>query len=204
MSLSVEEMWEYWADPNTRDLIENAEPLDKILGIGGDGRKEEPHDDVRPLGGGVDTGRVTTVDDDKLTTYPYQSVGRLFWCKPNGPVTWVTAFYIGNNMIMTAAHAFDDAQHKNKYGVFVPAMINKEDFFGTNYGCFLVDPKLLKRHLSYVAYKAGEPTTPQYDICTVELGPTCVQKEDGDADLQPIPYVGDIVPKPDTTWIVLG
>ena len=43
---------------------------------------------------------------------PYHSVGKLFWCKPEtrNEIVWVTAFYIGNNKIMTAAHAFDGVE----------------------------------------------------------------------------------------------
>jgi hypothetical protein len=103
---------------------------------------------------------------ESMLGYPHRSVGKLFRFRPGTSEisSYVTAFYIGKKRIMTAAHAFDN----DHAGMFVPAMLNNHDIYGYNYGYYpvtgvpCVHPKYLRERTPV--------WTPEYDICTVEIG----------------------------------
>ncbi len=93
------------------------------------------------------------VEHDSLQLYPYKCVGRLFWFRPpesNADMYSTTAFYIGNNKIITVAHAFDlpltESKKRNnkppfpakslKEAIFVPAMKDRGDIYGKFYGYY--------------------------------------------------------------------
>ena len=210
------DLLKFWTDPSNKDIILNAEALDVRLKIGDDGMSE-PSRQLQPTSSKGKARRIKNVDDKDLTEYPYQSVGRLFWWKKShmDDLVWVTAFYIGNNKIMTAAHALDDEDLQSKFGIFVPAMVNEEDYKGENYGSFIVDPSTCVQHPDYKPYKScydnNEPITPQYDICTMEVGEGCFQSWNNPIEsidqveaLKPIRLEGNNVRSPDTTWVALG
>ena len=121
--------------------------------------------------------------EEELANYPQKSVGRLFWLKVDSttgnpiisvPVSWSTAFYIGNETIVTACHVFYYIK-KNSEGIqtllkkninaaiFVPAMINKYDIYGKNYGHYAIE--IPHEH---PLFKKGDET-PEYDVATVKL-----------------------------------
>ena len=124
---------------------------------------------------------------EDLKKFPQQSVGKLFWFKPGKrePMSFVTAFYVGNGKIITVAHTFDKKECNVETGlfnseeeesltaVFVPAMINKEDIYGGNYGHYKIvgEPR---KHPYYTPTKSENGqrvlTTSQYDICCVHIG----------------------------------
>ncbi len=99
--------------------------------------------------------------DSVLSRYPYCCVGKLFWFRPpSGPqdvrpdlIYYCTAFYVGNNKILTVAHAFDLGgkradlrypQYPEREAIFVPAMRTKDDYLGEKFGSYLisnVEPK---------------------------------------------------------------
>ncbi|ORU94986.1 MAG: hypothetical protein A6F71_10180 [Cycloclasticus sp. symbiont of Poecilosclerida sp. M] len=160
-----QEIWQYWLDPENRNSIIDAAPLDLHLEI----FQNEEEDPTRyiPSLNFIQDPRPRPDIVKCLNQHPYQSVGRLFWCHPKtkGEIVWATAFYIGSNRIMTAAHAFDAAQ--GYAGVFVPAMMNREDTEGIHYGSYLIRPSSRKQHPLYVPFEYKKP---EYDICTVEAG----------------------------------
>ena len=85
------------------------------------------------------------VDERLLRFYPYHSVGKIYWPPKkytfSSDVLYASAFYIHGNRVMTAAHNFDDSDFKPEDGFFIPAMKNKYDIYGKNYGRYpiLVD-----------------------------------------------------------------
>ena len=100
---------------------------------------------------------VDVVRDAALTTYPYQSVGKLeleIYDHENKKMVlaWATAFYIGESRIMTVAHAFFLQSHlewKNTF--FIPSMIDKDDCFGEHYGVFKISEG--ERNVAYIPHQ---------------------------------------------------
>lgn len=158
----LEEIIDYWADPSTQELIKCASPIQKKLDNGQ--REEESH--FFKVMSGLEGPLVEAVKDADLQKYPYQSVGKIFWENENSPpLTWASAFYIGNNTIVTTAHTFD----KNRFGMFIPAMRNLHDFYGENYGCYIVNSASCTFHTLYNPVGDSTKTLPLYDICAVQL-----------------------------------
>ena len=84
---------------------------------------------------------------------------------------YATAFYIGNDKIMTTAHTFDqdeDDPTPPHSAVFVPAMKDKYDVYGTLYGYYAIvdEPRI---HRKYEIRPDPTLVDSFYDICTVEL-----------------------------------
>lgn len=104
--------------------------------------------------------------DFDVTTFPYHSIGRLFVYGLNTSIDSngqkivepakkeSTAFYIGNSELLTVAHVFSLQSggvsfRETHGGFFVPAMINKRDGVGQNYGLYLFYPGDYECHPSY-------------------------------------------------------
>ena len=156
---------------------------------------------------------VKQVPENMCTHYPYNSVGKLFWFHPwydprhwidkDKIMYWVTAFYIGNDTIMTVAHTFDkETEVRKREGVFVPAMIDNKDTQGKHYGYYRVYTKSRNVHPFY----EEKDNSARYDICTIELGLGRHDKKEVYLHqfLQPIipTVVETCIPEP--TWTVLG
>ncbi len=85
-----------------------------------------------------DSEGVVEVDDAELTMFPACCVGKLFWLDQDlNIVRYCSAFHIGGKKIMTVAHVFYDSHRTFKGGIFVPAMINKYDIYGKNFGYYV-------------------------------------------------------------------
>ena len=158
---------QYWLDPENRDSILNAKPLDERLN-----NKLSDPDSYNPA-----TEKVSQkfprpegvmIENPNLRAHPYQCVGKLLWGESylGSPKEWVTAFYIGSNKIMTVAHAFDNAR-PNFVGLFVPAMTGDKDIGGENYGCYPIHPSDCQYHPLYSQYQTWNL---EYDICTAKVG----------------------------------
>ena len=86
----------------------------------------------------------TQVPDHYLTSTPYNSIGKIFWVSSESTYS-ATAFYIGNNTVVSAAHNVwnptEEVQRivSKKPPTFVPAMIDSGDTVGRNYGYFILD-----------------------------------------------------------------
>ena len=120
-------------------------------------------------------GNIQLVSSRELTQYPQNSVGKLFWFDSSlphhervEPVHWSTAFYVGDSKIMTVSHVvYGKGKEKSKVvwninaAVFVPAMIDKFDIYGKNYGHYAVGVR--QEHPKY------KPDLWQYDISTLKL-----------------------------------
>ena len=135
-----------------------------------------PHDALPPTGDkpGQSTSSSSStpsyVPDDCLTKYPYQSVGKIFWLLPKTRhiMYHTTAFYIGSGQIMTAAHTFDkDKLEDNtcipKAAIFVPAMSDKEDIHGVNYGHYEIVEIYIHKNHNHINCQ------PEFDICIVRI-----------------------------------
>ncbi len=126
-------------------------------------------------------------DQGQLHSFPFRCVGKLFWFNPLGThpsdprdmtirdaIYWATAFYVGNNKILTAAHAFDlkkrkcirYPQYPEREAIFVPAMSTKYDYLGKNFGSYLVSN--LKKIVGYMM-DTPNINNRQYDICSVDI-----------------------------------
>ena len=177
---SPRDIMEFWEDPKNRDDIINAVPLESLF----KGKKEEekekspssPHAALPPIGDkpGQSTSSPSStpsppeyVPDDYLTTYPYQSVGKLFWLLPKTRhiMYHTTAFYIGGGQIMTAAHTFDKDMLTfiPKAAIFVPAMSDKEDIHGVNYGHYEIVEIYIHKNHDHINCQ------PEFDICIVRI-----------------------------------
>ena len=123
------------------------------------------------------------VTESDLTTFPFQSVGKIFWFQPGYKYAmyYATAFYIDDEKIMTAAHTFDRDDTPPHEAVFIPAMINKYDISGSLYGHYAVIAEELRIHTNYKKFTADmarpddsippdESVIPYYDICTIKIG----------------------------------
>ena len=118
-------------------------------------------------------GNVQLVDKKELKRYPRLcSVGKLFWLHVNTmkQIRWSTAFYVGNSQLVTVRHVFYDeelGEHENDVfwnpngAVFVPAMIDKYDVYGKQYGCYAVGV--------HKVHPKWSPQAWRYDICTLTL-----------------------------------
>ena len=229
----LQQLFDFWGNPENHELIVNAVPLDVIpsSGVNAAGvvlreKSTSPEkDDVfrpvlkrlikRPVWGGggmmmpghVPTGgssggpsRITGVtgmtskqykfemesthgkeiSEASLKDFPYNQIGKVFWVIPDNPKRDVgaysaTAFYIGDNTVMTSAHNFknpDERVRKRIAGrtpVFVPAMTDKNDIQGKNYSIFVLDDVYI--HTKYVRC---ESFMSQYDICIAKIIPATV------------------------------
>lgn len=125
----------------------------QITHDGGAASKPSPEQDLPP-------SAPKLVESSMLARHPYHSVGKLFWfypwddtrslSRPRQIMTWVTAFYIGDDQIMTCAHAFDQEDVQNKEAVFVPAMIDAGDTQGEHFGHYRVYPTSRTCHPDYI------------------------------------------------------
>ena len=108
----------------------------------------------------------------------FGSVGKLFWVR-NGTeiIYYTTAFYVGNNKIITAAHAFDFPKNDvifskleqglrcySRGGIFIPAMRDKED----------IRTRQCRGYYNIENVRRLEQYQPvlqrrDYDICSAEL-----------------------------------
>ena len=158
---------QYWLDPENRDSILNAKPLDERLNnIFSDPHSYNPA--IEKVSQVFPRPEAVWIENPILRDHPYQCVGKLLWGDEyiGGLKEWATAFYIGNNKIMTAAHAFDNAR-PNFVGLFVPAMTGDKDIGGENYGCYVIHPNDCQYH---PLYRQGQTRNLEYDICTAEVG----------------------------------
>ena len=113
-----------------------------------------------------------TVPDEYLKLPPYNSIGKIFWTSddPEANVYWATAFYIGDNTVVSAAHNFsnpdEDAEKiiSERPPTFVPAMIDKDDVMGRNYGYFFLDD-VVYLHSRY----QRENFSSEYDISIAKI-----------------------------------
>ena len=150
------------------------------------------------------------VAGEKLKKYPYQNIGALVaWVKNTEDDiprrAWMTAFYIGENTLITAAHGFDLPSPKKRIGdisIFIPGLYNEKDL-----------PPLMKKkeefsdvvdmedtssycviygdaHFSHPNYDP-ENRKAEYDICSVKVNAVLRQQ------IMLSPIVG-------TTWKILG
>lgn len=114
------------------------------------------------------------VSPQNLTEYPYRSVGKLFWFKPNerGIFEYATAFYSDDNTVMSVAHIFDNNLPPQE-AIFIPAMINKYDIYGKNYGYYRIDTTsatFVRKHPDYIKQSKGKKlTTPEFDLCIFKI-----------------------------------
>ncbi len=222
-SLTDEELWQYWTNPDNHDRIVNAVPRDTQLGVFHNDSIEEDPESYTPTRGIpkiYQRSLSQPIGKEDQKQYPYQSVGKLFWCRPgtDEEESWATAFYIGDNKIMTAAHAVDKME--SNAGVFIPAMIDRGDKTGKNYGAFRVRPESCRKHPKY---HTDEYTNPEYDICIAEVGKgkrhpdvnaningapgqehTTEDIMIGDTHLSPIEIHADIETGSNSTLTVLG
>lgn len=198
-----------------RNEIEEAKPLDELLGIGTDINissigvaSAQNGSGYIPASRHSDTNldRVDIVRDADLTQYPYQSVGKLIILvdveTKDGTVPswkWVTAFYIGNKQLITAAHAFVLPSSSRYIGnaTFIPAMIDKRDVYGDMYGNFKITG-----HRPHRLYE--EDRKPQHDICIVEVGEGSRYKTIDQANLKPINVDKEPHYDASSAWKVLG
>ena len=232
MSWTDDRILEFWNSSETTEKLINAKAIDELIPIIDEEEletsgSETPTMDRDNLGSVMDrdslgsengnlVNQVETVDDDKLTVYPYHSVGRLYWWHKNieneEPIIWATAFYIGHNQIMTVAHVFDCEDLRNKYGAFIPAMKSRREVRNLLYGAFQVDPKKRYCHPQYRKYQKYDRNevvrlnTPQYDICKLDVSEKFNDSNAmlDDANLEPIKYKVDQVYNNETAWTVLG
>lgn len=125
-----------------------------------------------------DEENITLVSEHELSEFPACCVGKLFWLvEKKGKVVkvrWSTGFIIDDQKIMTVAHIYFKVEKKGlkiDSGVFVPAMIDQYDIYGTNFGYYAV--KNFHKCTSYVNLNklTREYSWIQgYDFATVELG----------------------------------
>ena len=114
------------------------------------------------------------ISESDLHEFPYNNVGKVFWVFPNDPtrdppVFCSTGFYIGRNTVITVAHNFERSNNRSndilaeRTPVFVPAMVDKHDIKGKNYGIFILDYVFV--HSQY------SPTQNfyRYDICIAKI-----------------------------------
>jgi hypothetical protein len=101
------------------------------------------------------------VDEGHLKFFPYHSVGKILWTEKNEEVYSGSAFYVGSNKIMTAAHLYNRKRYKKEDCVFIPAMKDRYDHFGKLFGIFEINE--VKRLLKY------ERKEKLYDICVCEV-----------------------------------
>ena len=115
----------------------------------------------------------------------FEGVGKLFWVR-NGTevVYYTTAFYVGNNKIITVAHAFDFPKNGDvifskleqglrcfsRGGIFIPGMRDKEDFRIKNDGHYGID-NVIRLEPYQPRQQPGEILLQpkDYDICSAEL-----------------------------------
>ena len=129
--------------------------------------------------GNSQASQVNFVDFNDLTKFPYQSVGKLFWLTQDGKeiIYYSTAFYIGNGVVVTAAHAFDQdivqfegklVPKPSKAAMFVPAMRDKSDIYGEHYGCYPIvgEPVI---HFRYKRQNDPKDVEPFFDLCTFKI-----------------------------------
>ncbi len=130
---------------------------------------------------------LTIVERDSLQRYPYKCVGRLFWFKPsesNNIVHSTTAFYIGDNKIITVAHAFDLPMKELKKGgnnkppfpgrslkeaIFVPAMRDRHDIYGQFYGYYHISKLYVPKN--YEPREFERSYCINWDIAIAEITP---------------------------------
>ena len=194
--LTSDEILAYW----TPERIRSAVPVDRLLSQGsyyGVEPRQHAGEQQRALSEGAkssyvrveakaDSGRasgqprvpqeLTEVPASRLTTFPYQCVGRLYFTIRNLR-TWTTAYHVGSNRLLTVAHALVVAgatPGSKEYAAalaFIPAMVDHEDHFGRNYGFF---PQVGGGGLG-TAYFPDPKFDPaerkaEHDICVVLLG----------------------------------
>ena len=191
------DIMEFWEDPKNRDLIINAKPLECwfeekksqcATSTTGYAPEDFTPEDFTPTASlaefsptGDTPGQSTSsassapspqqhVPNDCLTKYPFQSVGKLFWLIPTTRTILYhsTAFYIGDEKIMTVAHHFDKDTIKGypvppNAVIFVPAMSDKEDIYGVNYGYYKLDHHCIHRNHNKYTF------SPKYDICIAKI-----------------------------------
>ena len=129
--------------------------------------------------GNYQGSQINYVDLKDLTKFPYQSVGKLFWLTQDGKdiIYYSTAFYIGNGVVVTAAHSFDQdivqfegklVPKPSKAAMFVPAMMDKIDFLGANYGCYPIDGEPVIHH-RYKPQNDPKDEEPFFDLCNFKI-----------------------------------
>ena len=152
---------------------------------------------------------VEIVSDFFLTQSPYCSVGVIVGKKKNEEVGCCrsTAFYIGNNTIVTTAHFFDQV-HPTAV-TFIPAMRDKNDVYGELYGFYPIT-----EHRLHPQYVPGQRSA-IYDICSAKIGEgkkkvkgtenyPIFESVNIDSLLSPLPINQYQYQSRSTKWIVLG
>lgn len=119
------------------------------------------------------------VSDEKLLVSPYCSVGKLlihFGPEDEYTLINMSAYYIGKDQIITAAHGFEEIKiDVFNFGVFIPAMKNKKDIHGENFGFYSIKEwNLHPRYLPCTRIFDNDNMlktmrTPQYDICRIKI-----------------------------------
>ena len=198
MDMTSEEILAYW----TPERIQSAVPVDQFLQM-------ESYE-VQSTGALAALGdrQVTVVPSDKLTTFPYQCVGKLYFTLKNTR-TWTTAYHIGGNKLLTVAHAVvatGSTQGSKAYAsalAFIPAMTDKNDNLGKNYGYF---PQVQGGPgQAYFPDPNFDPANmkAEYDICTVLLGTGSKGKKISEV-LPPIEIINNKQYTAQTEWNTIG
>ena len=119
-----------------------------------------------------------------LTEDPYRRVGKIFWLKHDTRdiIYHTTGFYIDYQTIMTVAHTFDEEAILKKgtdeevkipiplnAAIFVPAMSDREDIYGKNYGHYRIVKTYI--HNKYNKNKLKFSSKFDIGIATIELKP---------------------------------
>ena len=202
--MTSEEILAYWTPENIRSAIPFEEFLKKSKS-----EKQKPvaaakGDDVSPRGQLVPT----VVPKEKLTTFPYQCVGRLYFTI-KGTRTWISAHHVGANRLLTVAHALVVSGSKPGEWVFaellgfIPAMVNYQDEFGMNYGTYPQIPGGPGQAYFPNNHFNPDDRKADFDICTVFLNKGSTGKYISEV-LPPIQLLINLNYTPQAEWNCIG
>jgi len=125
--------------PNGKSALLSDDPVDSIDALLGSDPEEESISDVLPMANGYDyppphtTFNVpTTLYGSTASTWPYVTVGKVFFTKYGGGNYVCSGASIGGRAVLTAAHCLSDGQgHFHTNWTFVPAYKNGSAPYGS-------------------------------------------------------------------------
>ena len=197
MASKVELTLQMWTDERCKKAIPKVKKSKQKVG-------PPPPQDLLAL---ATNNEVTIVPERVLKTFPYQSVGRLFFNVNGEPYTgsaYVADWKGATNLLFTAAHNLLDDEGgkpcKSTDVIFIPAMKDKNDTSGSNYGRYAAT--------AICWNKKWDPTAGHnddaYDFGIVQLAPRADGKNVGQ-EVKPIPIVLDATnTQGKTSWETLG
>lgn len=196
-TLNGSEILEYW----TPERIKQAKPESGLRFFSPQRRTIEVDSDA-PMA----AGPINIVSDDRLTTFPYQSVGKLLYTK-SGVDLAGSAFVVNvgdaKNVVFTAAHCLDTLSGKAANILFIPAMVDINDVSGQLYGHFPQIPG--GKGVAWAVNINWDPNNmkEQFDNGAVKLLPRSDGKNVGDV-VTPLTVLADQQYNASSSWNTIG